>query len=166
MTPWKKEQNTDPQTKDYVNVILKKKRKKKRPSQSGGQGASNEELCDIWKKNYCLICLLQDKNISNQQRKLILQTLTKGQVKGLCCLIHDTIYSQRNLKLTAEEAKKMQRDKELIKALANKRVSVDNKKKILESTKGGNLLSLFLPLASLVAEPLIGQISKLFHKRR
>jgi len=164
MTPWKKD--SYPKTKDYKNIVKPKKRKRSKRVNNccGGQGPSNEELRDIWEKNYSLINLLQDKNISSQQRKHILQTLNKNQVKGICCLIHDTIYSQRNLKLTAEEAKKMKKDKELIKALTNKKISIDRKKQFFGSTKGGSILGLLLPLATLVAEPLVKLISKSINK--
>jgi len=124
-------------------MMSPRRKKKKHDCCGGGQGASNDELCDIWKKTSSFIHVLQDKNISKQQRKKILQTLNKNQVKGICCLIHNTI-------LTAEELKKMKKkDKGLIKALGSKKISIDKKKEFFGTTKGGGFLDLFFNMKTM-----------------
>lgn len=87
-----------------------------------------------------------------QQRKLILQSATKDLIYCICEIIDNILHG--TVKLSKQRQKKLQQYRNLLRYIADKKVSVSKKKKALIQKGGGFLPALIIPILALAGSLL------------
>lgn len=99
-----------------------------------------------------LIFLLKKLNPKN--RKNLINQLTKKQIDCISEIFSN--FLKKHLSVSPKIIKKLRRYQEEIRSLARKKTPGKLKKDILTSRRGGNILSVILPIVSSLFSNLIG----------
>ena len=95
--------------------------------------------------------------LSPANRKKLISTLLTPQVNALSEVCQNLL--KRRLQCTQAQLKKLKPSKTVIRSLSLKGLALYKKKRLLQSKRGGALLSVLLPLAVSAISGLLGNLA-------
>ena len=108
------------------------------------------------KKNFDFLRVLRRAN--NKQKKALISNANKDLVLCICEIVDNILAG--TVRLTPKQKKQLVRYKRTLRQLIDKKVSVDQKKKIIANQTGGFLPAILGPILGIAASLLADQLIK------
>src|SRR5687767_8489757 len=92
-----------------------------------------------------------------KERKLLIKNASKVELNSICEVCKNILAGRIPLK--GQQHRRLCRYKNIVRKLANKRVKLETKRRILQQQQGGALLPLLAPLVFPLISSLISKVS-------
>ena len=92
-----------------------------------------------------------------KERKKLIRNASKVEINSVCEVCKNILAGRIPLK--GQQHKRLCRYKNIIRKLANKRIKIDTKRRILQQQRGGALLPLLAPLVVPLISSLISKVT-------
>lgn len=104
------------------------------------------------KKNKKFFNKLKHANLA--RRKQLIKIASPDEIKSLCDMCYNIVSS--NINLTPHQLRKLKRKKTVIRKLANKKISLSDKRRLIQR---GGFLSIIAPLLGTLASTILGALN-------
>jgi len=91
------------------------------------------------------------------QRNQLIRTASQDQLNSVCECAHNILRS--NVPLSSDQIRKLRKHRSVVYRIADKRVPLGQKRKILEQN-GGAIAAILIPVISAIASAVAGALNK------